>query len=195
MSQRKEVNLHEIECGLLIGEGSQALVCVGIHQGTPLFALKIYKQNKMYSDAEAKAAAKAEIEANLKLDCEDGHGNIVKFYSATVHYGPVTNGKHKQKVVATVLIYELVKGGDLLSYLTKPLPPLKKPLPPFKEPVARFIARQIINGVFYAHSKGVWVLDIKLENILVDGNLELWNWKNWIKLADFGLSHIQEEGK
>jgi len=42
------------------------------------------------------------------------------------------------------------------------------------------------------HERGVFHLDLKFENILIDGNLYMWNKKNWIKVADQGLAEIFE---
>ena len=47
------------------------------------------------------------------------------------------------------------------------------------------IVTQILEGLKYAHEKGVWHRDIKPENILVDGN-------GTIVIADFGIAHFSE---
>ena len=49
------------------------------------------------------------------------------------------------------------------------------------EDEAKFLFRQIIEGVQYLHSQNILFRDIKLENILLDFNGN-------IKIADFGLS-------
>lgn len=65
---------------------------------------------------------------------------------------------------------------------------MQDPLKPFSEKTALFLFVQLVKAVQYIHSKGVFHLDIKLENALVDGPLDLENSDNWVKLADFGLS-------
>ena len=40
------------------------------------------------------------------------------------------------------------------------------------------------------HKRKVVNLDIKPENIMIDGELNLANFKSWVKYADFGLSHV-----
>lgn len=50
-------------------------------------------------------------------------------------------------------------------------------------PVARLFFQQLMSAVHYIHEKGVAHRDVKLENMLLDENLDL-------KLADFGMSKI-----
>ena len=61
------------------------------------------------------------------------------------------------------------------------------------ESVCRFIFNQLLEGVDYIHSQGVVHLDLKLENIFVDGTLKLTEASSWIKLGDFGLSAITKQ--
>lgn len=68
---------------------------------------------------------------------------------------------------------ELCAGGDLLNYVRK-----RRRL---KEPYAKCIFKQLIDGLFYIHSKKVCHRDIKLDNILLDG-------KGCVKIGDFGVS-------
>ena len=57
-----------------------------------------------------------------------------------------------------------------------------------EEGLAVMICKKILLAVQYMHSKGVAHRDIKLENIMLDGNQE-------IKLIDFGLAtaYLSEE--
>jgi serine/threonine protein kinase len=58
-------------------------------------------------------------------------------------------------------VMELCQGGDLLSYVKK-----RRKL---KEDNARYLFKQIIQGLHYIHeSKFVVHRDIKLDNVLVD---------------------------
>jgi serine/threonine protein kinase len=55
---------------------------------------------------------------------------------------------------------ELCSGGDLLNYVRK-----RRRL---KEDVAKYIFKQVVDGLAYCHSKGIVHRDMKLDNILLD---------------------------
>lgn len=70
------------------------------------------------------------------------------------------------------LILELAQHKELYDYLqTSPLP----------ERIARYYFAQLLDALEYLHNKNIAHCDIKLGNILLDGNFEL-------KLGDFGLA-------
>jgi len=71
------------------------------------------------------------------------------------------------------LATELASGGDLWALLRK-----RRRL---QESTCRFISAELIVAVRHVHSHGVLHRDIKLENLLLDG-------QGHIKLVDFGLS-------
>jgi serine/threonine protein kinase len=79
------------------------------------------------------------------------------------------------------MVTELCPGGNLLSYLKK-----RRVL---NEHQAKFVFKQIIEGISYLHSLGIVHRDVKLENVLLDS-------QGTIKLIDFGvsrkLSHSEE---
>ncbi|KAJ1419231.1 Serine/threonine-protein kinase, active site [Sesbania bispinosa] len=54
------------------------------------------------------------------------------------------------------------------------------------EDLSRRYFRQLISAVKYCHSRGVFHRDLKLDNLLVDDNMDL-------KVTDFGLGAIQEQ--
>ena len=58
------------------------------------------------------------------------------------------------------------------------------------EGTARFIIKKLIRGMLFSHSRKVVHLDIKIENIMIDGELNLANYESWVKFADYGLSHV-----
>ena len=72
---------------------------------------------------------------------------------------------------------EVCEGGDLLNYVRK-----KRKL---TEDVAKFLFKQVVEGLIYCHSKGIVHRDIKLDNLLLDqyGN---------VKICDFGVSRHLE---
>ena len=78
-----------------------------------------------------------------------------------------------------LLAMELCAGGDLLNYVRK-----RKKL---DEISAKVIFRQIIKGLGYIHRKRILHRDIKLDNILLDGNGN-------VKIADFGVSKLVKPG-
>jgi serine/threonine protein kinase len=53
----------------------------------------------------------------------------------------------------------------------------------FTETESKFITKQIIATLFYLHSQGLAHRDIKLENIIVDAEMN-------IKIIDFGFVSI-----
>ena len=71
-----------------------------------------------------------------------------------------------------LFVMELCAGGDLLSFVRK-----RRKL---NETLAKYLFKQIIEGIGYIHSKNILHRDIKLENILLDD-------KGHIKIADFGV--------
>ena len=78
-----------------------------------------------------------------------------------------------------LFIMELCAGGDLLSYVRK----RRK----VNEKVAKYLFKQIIEGIGYIHSKGILHRDIKLDNILLDHN-------GHVKIGDFGIGKAVKPG-
>ncbi|KAK4586313.1 hypothetical protein RGQ29_023468 [Quercus rubra] len=81
------------------------------------------------------------------------------------------------------MVLEYVTGGELFDRIAS-----KGKL---KEDEGRKLFQQLIDGVSYCHTKGVFHRDLKLENVLVDA-------KGNIKISDFGLSalpqHFRDDG-
>lgn len=75
------------------------------------------------------------------------------------------------------LVMELSSGGELYDYLVAH--------GRMKEKEARAKFRQILSAVSYCHKKKVIHRDLKAENLLLDGNLD-------IKIADFGFSNLYD---
>lgn len=79
-----------------------------------------------------------------------------------------------------LFVMELCAGGDLLNYVWKWWK--------LKEEVAKYFFKQIISGIQYIHSKNIIHRDIKLDNLLLDGDGK-------IKIADFGVSKLVKLGE
>ena len=58
-------------------------------------------------------------------------------------------------------VEELCAGGDLLTYVRA-----RRRL---KENVAKYLLKQILDGLYYCHSKAILHRDVKLDNILLNG--------------------------
>ena len=77
------------------------------------------------------------------------------------------------------LVFEYLSNGDLVQYFKK------KPL--FDESELSVFFFKILKGIKYLHDSNVLHRDIKLDNILLDKNLQP-------KVCDFGISSIVKEG-
>ncbi|WRX29988.1 Protein kinase domain - like 10 [Theobroma cacao] len=91
--------------------------------------------------------------------------------------------RHPYVVIASrtkiYIILEFITGGELFDKIVHN--------GRLSEAEARRYFQQLIDGVEYCHSKGVYHRDLKPENLLLDsqGNL---------KISDFGLSALPEQG-
>ena len=96
------------------------------------------------------------------------HTSIVRLYET------FESSKH------ILFVIELCSGGDLLNYVRK-----RRRL---KENIAKFVFKQILDGLNYCHSKNILHRDIKLDNILLNSEGE-------IKIGDFGVSKVVKNGE
>lgn len=71
------------------------------------------------------------------------------------------------------MVIDFVQGGELFEFVA---------LGGLPERICRFIFNQILQGLYYLHSKGIAHLDMKSENLLVDPH------DYTIKICDFGLA-------
>ena len=96
------------------------------------------------------------------------HPNVIRLYET------FETKKH------ILFVLEMCSGGDLLNYVRK-----RRRL---KEDCAKYMFKQLIDGLQSIHSKNIVHRDIKLDNILLDniGNL---------KIGDFGVSKLCRSGE
>jgi len=153
-----KTDLEFYKIGRFLGKGAFGKVNLSLHILTGrLVAMKSFNKNKI-SDLE-KLKRKITHETNILKSLH--HKNVVKMYETfeTSKFYMIT--------------MEYISCGDLLSYVRKRTK--------LNEVIAKFIYKQVINGIRYIHSKNVIHRDIKLDNILIDINSN-------IKICDFGVA-------
>ncbi|XP_031099186.1 CBL-interacting serine/threonine-protein kinase 1 [Ipomoea triloba] len=163
----KGMRLGRYELGRTLGEGNFGKVKYARHVDSGRsFAVKILEKNRIL-DLRITDQIKREI-GTLKLL---KHPNVVRLHEVLAS---------KTKIC---MVLEYVNGGELFDRIVS-----KGKLP---EVEGRKLFQQLIDGVSYCHSKGVFHRDLKLENVLVDEN-------GIIKVTDFGLSalpqHFRDDG-
>ncbi|XP_077479644.1 death-associated protein kinase 2a isoform X1 [Stigmatopora argus] len=166
--QQKVEDFYEI--GEELGSGQFAIVkqCTEKNTGNK-FAAKFIK--KRQSIASSRGVRLEEIQREVQILQEIQHQNIVTLHDVYENRTDV------------VLILELVSGGELFDFLAQ-----KESL---SEDEATQFIKQILEGVYYLHSRKIAHFDLKPENImLLDKNIPMPR----IKLIDFGLAHKIEAG-
>ncbi|CAD5123848.1 DgyrCDS12154 [Dimorphilus gyrociliatus] len=151
--------------GRILGEGNFAKVRLGTHVLT-----KERVAVKVISKSEA--SKKEYIKRNMRREAvvlqKLNHPNIIRQFEVLEtdnHY---------------YLVLELAEGGEFIKYLTK----RKR----FDEEEAKLYLKQIVSALSHMHKSGVIHRDLKLENLLLDS-------KGKIKIIDFGLSNIYDQGQ
>jgi serine/threonine protein kinase len=150
--------------GKLLGKGAFGKVHLGVHKLTgKLVAIKSIKK-EFLNDQHSKKKVMQEFSILMQLN----HESIITLYET------FESTKH------ILFVIELCSGGDLLNYVRK-----RRKL---KENYAKYIFKQVIEGLAYCHQHNILHRDIKPDNILING-------RGRIKICDFGVSKavIQEE--
>lgn len=134
-----------------LGRGSQGTVFVAAHTRT----------HKEYA---CKVVAKQEGGVNLRREiallCILDHPNIIRLYETF------------EDMDSVYLLMELTQSGDLFDLI--------QTQGPIKESSAKMYTRQLLSALAYCHAHGVAHMDIKPENVLIEGN--------HVKLVDFGIA-------
>ncbi|XP_062588997.1 MAP/microtubule affinity-regulating kinase 3-like isoform X3 [Saccostrea cucullata] len=140
-----------------IGKGNFAKVKLAKHVPTGReVAIKIIDKTQLNPSSLNKLFREVRIMKNLD------HPNIVKLFEVI----------ETEKTL--YLVMEYASGGEVFDYLVAH--------GRMKEKEARAKFRQIVSSVQYCHQKHIVHRDLKAENLLLDGDMN-------IKIADFGFSN------
>ncbi|KAM3877773.1 NUAK family SNF1-like kinase 2 [Diretmus argenteus] len=149
---------HRYEFLETLGKGTYGKVKKAKERSGRLVAIKSIRKEKI-KDEEDLVHIRREIEIMSSLS----HPHITTIYEVF---------ENKDKIV---IVMEYASRGDLYDYICD-----KQNV---SEREARHFFRQIVSAVHYCHQNGIVHRDLKLENILIDGNGN-------VKIADFGLSNL-----
>ncbi|XP_034542041.1 NUAK family SNF1-like kinase 2 [Notolabrus celidotus] len=149
---------HRYEFLETLGKGTYGKVKKAKERSGRLVAIKSIRKEKI-RDEQDLVHIRREIEIMSTL-C---HPHIITIYEVF---------ENKDKIV---IVMEYASRGDLYDYICD-----KRNI---SEREARHFFRQIVSAVHYCHQNGIVHRDLKLENILLDGNGN-------VKIADFGLSNL-----
>ncbi|OCT85883.1 NUAK family SNF1-like kinase 1 [Xenopus laevis] len=153
---------HRYELLETLGRGTYGKVKRATEKATGnMVAVKSIQKDKI-TDKLDRVHLQREIEITALLE----HEHIIRVFEVF---------ESRDKII---MVMEYASNGELYDFINN-----KNQIP---ENDARRFFRQIVSAVHHCHKKGIVHRDIKLENILLDGNLN-------VKLADFGLSnHFQK---
>ncbi|XP_072220704.1 death-associated protein kinase 3 [Leuresthes tenuis] len=167
--RQEDVELY-YEMGEELGSGQFAIVRKCKEKSTGVeYAAKFIKKRRLSSSR--RGVSREEIEREVNILREIQHSNIITLHDIF---------ENKTDVI---LILELVSGGELFDFLAE-----KESLS--EEEATQFL-KQILDGVYYLHSKRIAHFDLKPENImLLDKNVP----NPRIKLIDFGIAHQIKAG-
>ncbi|GLD75009.1 NUAK family SNF1-like kinase 1 [Lates japonicus] len=136
--------------------------CMSVQVIHAIVAIKSIRKERITDDLD-----KIHIQREIEITSSLRHSNIIRFHEVF---------ESRDKIV---IVMEYASRGELYDYIQE-----RRRLP---ETEARSIFRQITSAVHYCHKNGVVHRDLKLENILLDQDLN-------VKLADFGLSNHFQRG-
>ncbi|KAJ0024358.1 hypothetical protein Pint_08536 [Pistacia integerrima] len=160
------------EVGRTIGEGTFAKVKFAQNTETgESVAMKILDRSTIIKHKMAD-----QIKREISIMKLVRHPNVVRLHEAWDMHIFIYVLASRTKIY---IILEFITGGELFDKIVHH--------GRLSEAEARQYFQQLIDGVDFCHSKGVYHRDLKPENLLLDsqGNL---------KISDFGLSALPEQG-
>lgn len=142
-----------------IGNGAFGQVYLAVHKLTGKFvAIKMIELSQL-KDKYSRKKVFQEVYILKKIR----HSNIIRLYEV------FENKKH------IMMVMEYAGGGDLYH--------LVKKSEHLTEDETKYIFKKIAQGVAHCHCRSVLHRDIKLDNILLDG-------EGGVKICDFGVSRL-----
>ncbi|KAM9506366.1 NUAK family SNF1-like kinase 1 [Salvelinus alpinus] len=156
--QHKHNLKHRYEVMETLGKGTYGKVKRAVERTTrKTVAIKSIRKESITDDLD-----RVHIQREIEITSALKHPYIIRFHEVF---------ESRDKIV---IVMEYASRGELYDYVHE-----RRRL---VETEARDIFRQITSAVHYCHTNGVVHRDLKLENILLDQDLN-------VKLADFGLSN------
>ncbi|GAA6026059.1 hypothetical protein JCM8202_002946 [Rhodotorula sphaerocarpa] len=155
--------------GRIIGEGTFGKVRLGVHRltGTRVAIKQVPKSLPSYSPSDPSSPLSLltrEIHHHRRLR----HPHVLSLFELVATESSI------------YLVTELCAGGELFDYLVEQVR--------LSVAETRRIFGQLVLGVAYLHGEGVVHRDLKLENVLLDENIN-------VKIADLGFGREFEKGR
>ncbi|CAI9111839.1 OLC1v1012162C1 [Oldenlandia corymbosa var. corymbosa] len=172
--ETKDFNWGKVEWGKRIAGGAYGIVFLCQYGGKKV-AIKVICAGEEDIDGveTAELSFLREVSTCSLLD----HPNIAKFITAKEDVNPPLKDL-KNSGFCGVIVSEYLEGGTLASYVRH-----HKKLA-LKEKIK--LALEVARGLYYLHSKNIAHRDVKLDNLLLDG-------QGRVKIIDFGVSRIETE--
>lgn len=156
----------------ILGEGTTSIVKLAWSKRlNKKCAVKIVTKYKLNEASHRNLKRELQIHRSLSEANSSTICNLLEVTETNQHY---------------FIWLEFVEGGDLISYIEREGGRLA-------EPCCKSIIKRALQSLQFIHNSNVVHRDIKAENILLDfdDNKQVVG----LKLADFGLSEILEQGK